>query len=78
VRRKERKRERERERKTEKLAKQKMYLGERLLNVLVYTVIGQFVEKRQSEENTLILKMIKNKKFRKYKFKHKLFSFLRF
>jgi len=55
-----------------------MYLGERLLNVLVYTVIGQFVEKRQSEENTLILKMIKNKKFRKYKFKHKLFSFLRF
>ena len=43
-----------------------MYLGERLLNVLVYTVIGQFVGKRQSEENTLMLKMIKNKKFRKY------------
>jgi len=48
-----REREKERERETEKLAKQKMYLGERLLNVLVYTVIGQFVGKRQSEGNNV-------------------------
>jgi len=36
VRKRERERERERETETEKLAKQKMYSGERLLNVLVY------------------------------------------